>query len=135
MIEVSCALIILNGKVLIAQNGADSDHAFMWEFPGGKIHANESAQSCIIREIHEELELEIRVEDELIPVEHDYGIKRINLIPLICKIVSGNVNLKEHLAFKWVNVDQLLRENLSEADLKLILLPENQRRLKEYIWE
>lgn len=133
MIEVTCALIIKNNRVLIAQNNPGSDHPFQWEFPGGKIHLNESASSCIIREIQEELEVGILIEKELTPVEHDYGIKQIRLIPFICTIESGNVKLKEHLAFEWVNHEELLNANLSEADLRLIHLSENQKILKEYI--
>ena len=135
MIEVTCALIIKDKRVLIAQNNSGSDHAFQWEFPGGKIHLDESPRSCIIREIKEELEVRIVVEKELIAVEHDYGIKKIRLIPFLSTIESGSVQLSEHLAFEWVNYEELLNANLSEADLQLILLPENQKMLKEYIGE
>ncbi|HPF52552.1 MAG TPA: (deoxy)nucleoside triphosphate pyrophosphohydrolase [Draconibacterium sp.] len=133
MIEVTCALIIENNRVLIAQNNPDSDHAFKWEFPGGKIHSDENPQTCIIREIMEELEIRIRIEKELIPVEHDYGIKQIRLIPFICTIESGSVQLNEHLAFKWMNYGDLSNSDLSEADLRLIHIPANQKILKEYL--
>ena len=135
MIEVTCALIVENNRVLIAQNNPDSDHAFKWEFPGGKIHSDENAQTCIIREIREELEIRIRIEKELIPVEHDYGIKQIRLIPFICTIESGSVQLNEHLAFKWMNYGDLSNSDLSEADLRLIQIPANQKILKEYLWK
>lgn len=135
MIEVTCALIVENNRVLIAQNNAGSDHRFQWEFPGGKIHINESPRSCIIREISEELDVTILIVKELIPVKHDYGIKQIRLIPFICTIESGKVKLNEHLAFEWVNYEKLLSVNLSEADLRLIHLAENQKILKEYIGE
>jgi len=133
MIDVTCALIIENSRVLIAQNNRDSDHAFQWEFPGGKIHSDENAQTCIIREISEELDVRIRIEKDLIPVEHDYGIKKIRLIPFICTIESGLVQLNEHLAFNWINLEELLNTDLSEADLRLIHLPANQKLLKEYL--
>ncbi len=135
MIDVTCALIIDENRVLLAQNGPESDHAFQWEFPGGKIRLNESSRACIIREIQEELELEIMVELELIPVEHDYGIKKIRLIPFICRIVGGTIKLNDHVAVSWVNFEELLTIDFSEADRMLIQLPENQKILKEYIGE
>lgn len=133
MIEVTCALIIENNRVLIAQNNSGSNHPFQWEFPGGKIQLNESPRSCISREIQEELDVTILIEKELTPVEHDYGNKQIRLIPFMCTIESGTVKLNEHLAFEWVNYEKLLNANLSEADLRLIRLAENRKILKEYI--
>ncbi len=132
MLEVTCALIIKDGSVLTAQNGFNSDHALQWEFPGGKIHLNESARDCIVREIREELNVRISIEKELVSVEHDYGIKKIRLIPFVCTIYSGEIKLNEHRAFNWTTFGELPKTNLCEADLKMILHPENQELLKEY---
>ncbi len=135
MIDVTCALIIKEGKVLLTQNGPESDHAFQWEFPGGKIKPGESAEACIKREILEELELQITTEYSLIPVEYDYQIKKIWLIPFICTIENGNLSLNEHLAEKWVNVADLENEDLPEADRRVIQIPQNKVLLKKYIRE
>jgi 8-oxo-dGTP pyrophosphatase MutT (NUDIX family) len=54
MIAVCCAIILKNSKILAVQRGVESSHPNQWEFPGGKIHANETAEQCIIREIEEE---------------------------------------------------------------------------------
>lgn len=135
MIDVTCALIVDGNRVLLAQNGPESDHAFQWEFPGGKIGLNESPHACIIREIQEELELEIEVERELVPIDHDYGIKKIRLIPFICRIVGGTLKLNDHVAVSWVKMEELLSSDLSEADKVLIHLEENRKILKEYLGE
>ena len=59
MIEVSCAIIIKDSKILAVQRGPESSHPWKWEFPGGKIHPGETAAECVIREIEEELQLRI----------------------------------------------------------------------------
>ncbi len=132
MLIVTCAHIVKNGKILITQNGEDSDHAFQWEFPGGKIKLNETIEACIVREIKEELELDVYTEKALIPVEHDYGIKKIKLFPFICSIKQGQLKLNNHINAKWVGVPNLLEIDFSEADKKLLINDKNMQFLKEY---
>lgn len=133
MIDVSCALIIREDKVLIAQNGPASDHPFQWEFPGGKIRNDECAGSSVIREVREELEWNVEVEQELVPVEYDYGIKQIRLFPFICVIADGELQLNDHVAVTWVNFTELFEADLSAADKKLIRYSTNQEILKKYL--
>lgn len=135
MLIVTCALIVKNGKILITQNGEDSDHAFQWEFPGGKIKLYETTKACIVREIKEELELDVHTEKALIPVEHDYGIKKIKLIPFICSIKQGLLKLNNHINAKWVEVPNLHEINFSEADKRLLMNDRNIQLLKEYTGE
>ncbi len=122
-------------KVLLTQNGPESDHPWQWEFPGGKIKAGESDEACIKREIEEELDLKIKIERRMRAIEHKYSIKTIRLIPFICSISGGTLRLNEHVANKWVHIENLKNENLSEADKRLILIPENKSILKEYTRE
>lgn len=135
MIQVTCALIIHEGKVLVTQNNEESDHPLQWEFPGGKLKPNESEQECIIREIKEELELDIVVLEKLVTVEHDYGIKKIELIPFVCKIVGGELKLNNHVDKKWVSVSDLEKINFSGADKRLVILTENLVLLEKYSGE
>lgn len=132
MIQVTCALLICEGKVLITQNGAESAHPLQWEFPGGKINADETAHACIIREIKEELELDIVVIEDLVAVKHDYGIKKINLIPFVCSIVDGNLKLNNHIDRKWIAFSDLNVVDFSGADKRLISLEENRKLLEKY---
>ncbi|WP_346855385.1 NUDIX domain-containing protein [uncultured Draconibacterium sp.] len=132
MIQVTCALIVSEGKVLIAQNKEDSDHPFQWEFPGGKLKAGETEEQCICREIKEELELEIRILERLLGVEYDYGIKKIMLIPFVCSIESGELKLNDHIITAWVEMAELGTVDFSAADKKLIGIDSNQKSLKKY---
>lgn len=132
MLNVTCALIIKNGKLLITRNGSNSDHALQWEFPGGKIDKDETQEACIVREIMEELELTIRIETPLVPIEHNYGTKEIRLIPFICSVNGGKLKLNNHIAEKWIDLEELKNIDFSEADKRLIENETNLQGLKEY---
>lgn len=120
MMNVVCALITEGDNVLVAQRSAVKDNGLKWEFPGGKIEKGENAREAIIREIAEELNIDIVPEDELEPVIHDYGDFVIRLIPFWVKSWSGAIRANEHNAVKWVKKDELKRVDFSEADKKIV---------------
>jgi 8-oxo-dGTP diphosphatase len=120
MLNVTCAIIRNeDDKVLIVQRGETTDHPLKWEFPGGKVHAEETEEECIIREIDEELSMEIVLVSKLSDVEYDYGFKQIRLIPFICDTLDELPFLSEHLAYKWINAEDLSSVDLSEADIEV----------------
>jgi len=132
MIKVTCAFIIKDGKILVTQRGPESNHPYLWEFPGGKIKVDETAEECIKREIWEELELKIEIIQPMIPVQQTYATKEIELIPFLCSTHSGKLKLNEHLDFKWIKWAKWVEISFSAADAKLIHLVANQTILKEY---
>jgi len=99
-----------------------------WEFPGGKIQLNETAEKCIVREIEEELKVRIKIVNQLLSIDFDYGTKQISLIPFVCKIVSGEIILTEHIAKRWFNFDEWETIDWSGADRELILKNYNDLR-------
>ena len=118
MIEVTCAIIRNEeNEVLVVQRGEKSDHPFKWEFPGGKLNDNETAEECILREIKEELSIDIVICKRMADVEYDYGNKQIKLIPFICDTLDDLPLLSEHMAFKWLNPVDLEKIDFSEADI------------------
>lgn len=118
IIEVTCAVIRNEeGEILVVQRGPASDHPYKWEFPGGKTHGGESHEECIIREIEEELSLEIVICGSLSPVEYDYGHKRVRLVPFVCDTLLDLPVLHEHVAFCWVGTHELKTIDFSEADI------------------
>lgn len=135
MLKVTCAIIIRQNKILVTQRNENSDHPYQWEFPGGKIKQNETEADCIAREINEELGIEIRILDLMIHVQHDYGFRKIELIPFICEIQSGSIKLTEHIDFKWISIENLEQIDLSDADRKLIQKDGNRLILKKYLGE
>ena len=118
MINVTCAVIRNDDdEVLVVQRGEATDHPFKWEFPGGKLHDGESVEECVIREVAEELSMEIVITGKLPEIEYDYGHKQIRLIPFICDTLDELPFLSEHMAYKWVAANNLLSVDFSEADV------------------
>jgi 8-oxo-dGTP diphosphatase len=118
MIDVTCAIIRNEeNDVLVVQRGENSDHPFKWEFPGGKTRTGESHEECIIREISEELSMDIVICSRLDPVGHDYGHKQIRLIPFTCDTLDELPILSEHVDFRWVAPADLIAADLCEADV------------------
>jgi 8-oxo-dGTP diphosphatase len=118
MISVTCAIIRNDdGQILVVQRGEATDHPLKWEFPGGKLDRGETEEECIIREIREELSMDIVICRRMDSVEHDYGHKQIMLIPFVCDTLDELPFLSEHNAYKWVSDAELLSCDFSEADV------------------
>ena len=118
MIDVTCAIIRNeDNQILVVRRGESTDHPMKWEFPGGKQVPGETEEECIIREIHEELSIEIVICGRLPEVEHDYGHKKIRLIPFVCDTLDDMPFLTEHVAFKWIDIKDLMIPDYLEADI------------------
>lgn len=102
---------------MVVQRGEKTDHPFKWEFPGGKLAIGETEEECIIREVKEELSMEIVICGKLPVVEHDYGQKQIVLIPFICDTLDDIPFLSEHIDYKWAEEKVLFTFDFSEADV------------------
>ena len=87
-IKVVAAIIIDNRKVFATQRGY-GEFKDGWEFPGGKIEEGETAREAIVREIREELDTEIQVEELLDTVEYDYPKFHLSMDCFICTVKSG----------------------------------------------
>jgi len=131
MLEVTCAIIVHQNKILVTQRNSTSDHPMKWEFPGGKINTGETAEDCIIREIREELEIEIEIQDKMTSVNYDYGFRQIRLYPFLCSLKTGTIKLTDHHDFMWATLTYLEKIDFAEADKKLIQLNSNKKYLKK----
>lgn len=120
MIEVCCAIIVKGKEILAVQRGPQSSHPWKWEFPGGKVNFGETAVQCIEREIEEELSVRIEILKPLLSVEFDYGKGPICLKPFVCRIVSGDLILTEHVAYQWLALNHWETPDWQEADRELI---------------
>lgn len=120
MLQVTCAIIIKEDKILVTQRSDKMKLPLKWEFPGGKLENGESETECIIREIKEELNVNIEVIKKLSNSIFDYGSFQINLIPFIVKYNSGEIILSEHKEYKWLEKSELNSLDWAEADLPIL---------------
>jgi 8-oxo-dGTP diphosphatase len=120
IINVTCAIILKDDKILVAQRNEKMKLPLKWEFPGGKLEINEDEVDCIKREIKEEININIEVLKKLPNNIHDYGTFKINLIPFLAYYVSGEIKLAEHKDYRLLNKSQLLNLDWAEADLPII---------------
>jgi len=121
VIDVTCALIVDNqNRLLAAQRSSLMSLPLKWELPGGKIEENETSEECLIREIKEELSIEIEIIKGIASNTHNYPSIIIKLIPFICKHISGEITLKEHANFKWLNTNELLDLDWADADVPIL---------------
>lgn len=122
VLVAACALIDSDGRVLIAQRSARKSMAGLWEFPGGKVEESERPEEALIRELREELGIEVS-EPCLAPftfASHLYEDFAL-LMPLyVCRRWQGIPQPLEHQALKWVQPHELPRYPMPPADAPLI---------------
>lgn len=120
-IRVVGAIIIEDHKILCAQRGMEKSLGGFWEFPGGKIEAGETPQEALVRELEEELLIEVQVEPEIFECakyEYDFGI--VDLTTFICHLLKGTPRLTEHIATKWLLPTELKTLEWAPADLPTV---------------
>lgn len=119
-IEVSAALIFHNGKLLITQRRANAHLGGLWEFPGGKREAGETFEECLVREIREELGIQISVGKLFEEISHDYTDKSVHLKFFICELIRGEPQTLGCAAFKWIGKSELSDFEFPAADAQLL---------------
>jgi 8-oxo-dGTP diphosphatase len=122
MLVAAGALIDTEGRVLITRRPRHKELGGLWEFPGGKVHDGERPEVALIRELKEELDIDV-TEACLAPLtfaSHDYGTFHL-LMPLyVCRRWDGTVAALEGQEFKWVKPQRLREHPMPPADLPLI---------------
>lgn len=119
IVEVVAAIIKDKEKIFITRREGGDFHD-MWEFPGGKIEVNETREEALIREIKEELELDIKVEDFLITVDYDYQSFHLTMHCFMCEIIGGELNLNAHNDSKWISLEELDYQDWVPADVLVV---------------
>lgn len=121
-IKVVAGLILQNNKLLICQRPNFKDHPLKWEFPGGKIKNNETNEEALIREINEELSINILNYEELISYNFDYKDlkKQVFIYFYLVNNFIGKVLNNFHKELKWIEIKDIREYDFLEGDHKII---------------
>jgi 8-oxo-dGTP diphosphatase len=115
-LHVACAIIERDGLVLAAQRSPSMSLPLKWEFPGGKIDLGETAEECLKRELIEELGVIVGIDRKMPVHTHSYPDFTVTLYPFVCSMVSGEIEVHEHAAVRWMLPEELSNLDWAEAD-------------------
>lgn len=121
-ITVVAAIIRLDNLILCTQRSFSKyDYiSYKYEFPGGKVESGETEEAALLREIHEELELDILVDQKYVTVDHAYPDFRLVMHSYLCTAKTQDLLLKEHVAFQWLPVERFNELDWAGADVPIV---------------
>ena len=120
VIDVAAALVFRDRKLLITQRHADAHLGGLWEFPGGKREPKETFEACLIRELREELDIEVEVGELVEGLTHAYPEKTVHLKFFRCRWKQHEPQPLGCPAFKWVSAAELNDYAFPAADARLL---------------
>ena len=122
ILVAACALVDIDGRVLIGKRPAGKSLAGLWEFPGGKIEAGETPEACLIRELDEELGLNVTAAclAPFVFASHAYDDFHLVMLLYLCRRWEGVAKAREHEAIAWVKPDKLADYPMPPADEPLV---------------
>lgn len=118
-IEVVAAVIKDKERILATRRGYGQFKG-KWEFPGGKVESQEGREQALVREIREELAIDIVIDSFICTIEYDYPDFHLTMHCYLCKIVAGKIKFLEHEAGIWLSADELEGIDWLEADIQVV---------------
>lgn len=118
-IHVVAAIIEQDKRVLATQRGY-GEFKGGWEFPGGKVESGETEEQALIREIHEELNAQIDVNQHLCTVNYDYETFHLHMECYLCTLTENHIDLLEHTQARWLDKATIDSVNWLPADITII---------------
>ena len=119
VIEVVAAIIQRDGAYFATQRGY-GEFEGMWEFPGGKIESGESREVALKREIREELGVDITIDKFLCTTDYNYPSFHLTMHCYLCSVVSGEIELREHMSARWLTTKTLDSVKWLPADKEIV---------------
>ena len=120
VIDVAAGLVFRNGQLLITQRRPGDHLGGLWEFPGGKVEPNETFEHCLIRELREELGIEVRVGVHVDEITHSYPEKTVRLRFFRCELLQGEPQPIHCHAVEWVTTKTISEFEFPAADEQLL---------------
>ena len=122
IIQVVAAVLFWEGKVLCVQRPEHEREyvSFKWEFPGGKVEIGETREEALVREIREELSVDIEDSEFLMTIEHTYPDFHLTMHVFKCVLNQAEISLNEHIALKLLSVDELNQLDWAAADIPVV---------------
>ena len=122
MINVVAAIIKKDNHFLIVQRNRKKHMGLKWEFPGGKVEKNETFEEALLREIKEELNIKIVLQDKI--AEEKYKDEKIDIVLhyFLCTQEDGTIELNEHEDLAWVEKKDFDKYNFAEGDGNILAL-------------
>lgn len=122
IIEVVAAAIKYQDRYLVVRRGPNGGGAGHWEFPGGKVEPGENFEAALIREIQEELSIDIKVESKLGENSIVYDQRSLRIHLYLCRAVTDQIILIDHDQFEWTTPDQFSRFDWAPGDIPFLKL-------------
>jgi A/G-specific adenine glycosylase len=127
-VRIAIGVVVKNGKVLITQRKAEGLLGGLWEFPGGKILDGETPEAACVRELKEEVNLNVEINTFVARIRHAYTHFKIIADVFACRCLSGKVRLNGPVDFRWITLSDIDRYPFPKANHKFI--PELKRLLE-----
>ena len=115
-LEVAIGLIERDGKILVARRHPDVHVGGCWEFPGGKRHAGESFESCLLRELKEELGVEAAILGPWVRIDYEYAEHTVTMQGFRCRIIHGEPKALASQEIRWIPITELKPEEFPPAN-------------------
>lgn len=129
--EIAAGVIWRDNQVLISKRHTDDLLGGLWELPGGERESGETLEECLLREVREELGIEIAVGDFLMTVRHSYTHFRVTLHVFHCQYVSGEPRALGCADWRWVRLEELDNFAFPAADRRILTALQGHGRGKE----
>ena len=122
MRQVTAAVLVKDGKILIAQRKLGDALAGKWEFPGGKLEPGETPEVCLCRELREEFGVDTKIGAFICSSKFEYKHLPIELLAYRAEHLSGEFKLNDHDRIEWVSPSELPNYDFCSADLPVVEL-------------
>ncbi|TDF39358.1 8-oxo-dGTP diphosphatase MutT [Alteromonadaceae bacterium M269] len=119
-VDVAVGVIIRERQIYITKRADDLHQGGKWEFPGGKKEADETIAEALVRELLEEIGIEVQEQSELLVIEHDYGDKKVCLDVRLVTSFDNEPHGAEGQQGQWVSIENLLSYDFPEANTAII---------------